>query len=325
MRGPAHHSVRAGQEEAKGTSTGESSGGQRWSGRSWGGTWLFNVCVTLLPYVGSRGAWLISFVIASCFCAVGGRGQFGMMAYWHRLRPHASRLVLHFLAFRHFASFGRILCDRLLVFQRPKDFRITVEGVRSLRDLRQRKQGCILLSAHIGNWELSSFWLNELTDSIGKVHVVMVRDDPVPVQRFVDERMRAGHTAVIDPHDGIGASLAINAALSSGDVVCMLGDRVLGEQPAVKVRFLNGTARFPVGPFHAAALTGMPILTGFLIKTGLRSYLVHVDAPWYIRLPKVRSERNAVLRDAVQRWAMRLELQVRRNPQQWHNFYDFWS
>jgi predicted LPLAT superfamily acyltransferase len=229
------------------------------------------------------------------------------------------------LAFRHFASFGRILCDRLLVFLRPKDYHITLEGVLRLREIREKRQGCILLSAHVGNWELSSFWINNLSCHSGNVHVVMVRDDPAPVQRFVDERMRAGHTKVINPHDGLGASLAINAALASGDVVCMLGDRILGDQPMASARFLNGMARFPLGPFHAALITGMPILVGFLMKTGRKSYLIQIDAPWYIRMPKHRSERQEVLNAAVQRWAKRLELQVRRYPQQWHNFYNFWS
>ncbi len=297
---------------------------QHWSGRSRGGAWLFKACVSLLPVVGARGAWLISFVIAACFSLFGGRGQFGMIAYWRRLRPGAGPALLALLAFRQFASFGRILCDRLLVYLRPSDFRIEVSGVQRLRALREQGQGCILLSAHLGNWEIASFWLHELASAVGDVHVVMVRDDLEVVQRFTDARMRGGHTKVIDPRDGLGASLAINAALNAGGIVCMLGDRVFGEQPAVAVRFLGGMARFPVGPFHAAALTGTPILVGFLMKTGMRSYLVHVDAPWYLQLPPRRSERPAALRAVVQRWARRLELQVRRYPRQWHNFFDFW-
>ena len=54
--------------------------------------------------------------------------------------------------------------------------------------------------------------------------------------------MRGRVTAVIDPRDGIGASLAINAALQAGDMVCMLGDRVMGGQPSMTVDFLGGQA-----------------------------------------------------------------------------------
>jgi predicted LPLAT superfamily acyltransferase len=298
---------------------------QRWKGRSRGGALLLRTCAALLPLVGARGAWLIAWGISFGFVLTGGRRQYGMIAYWRRLRPRAGIALLHLLAWRHFASFGRILCDRLLVCLRPKDYRIDLVGLHAMREFRRRRQGCIMLSAHVGNWELSSLWLHTIAEDVGKVHVVMVRNDNEEVQRFVDQHMRGDFTAVIDPRDGIGASLAINAALQAGDVVCMLGDRVMGGQPFLVVDFLGGKARFPSGPFHTAMMTGAPILVGFLVKTGLHDYLVEVDAPWFIRMPARRADRPAVLQAAVQRWARRLELQVRRYPQQWHNFYDFWE
>jgi predicted LPLAT superfamily acyltransferase len=145
------------------------------------------------------------------------------------------------------------------------------------------------------------------------------------VQRIADQRLRGDFTQVIDPRDGIGASLAITAALQAGDMVCMLADRVFGEQPAVEVDFMGGRVRLPIGPFHTAMMTGAPIMVGFLVKTGMRRYLVQVDAPWYVRLPARRADRGAVIQAAVQRWAKRLELQARRYPQQWHNFYEYWT
>jgi predicted LPLAT superfamily acyltransferase len=298
---------------------------QRWRGRTLGGALLFKACVALLPVAGARGAWLIAWVIAAGFVLAGGRQQFGMLAWWRRLRPRAGTLVHWMLAYRQFASFGRIMCDRFLVWHRSQDYDITLVGLHSMREFRRRRQGCIMISAHLGNWELSSFWLHTIAEDVGKVHVVMVRDDVEFVQRFVDQRLRGDHTGVIDPRDGLGASLAINAALSQGDVVCMLADRVFGDQPAVEVDFMGGKVRLPIGPFHTAMMTGAPILVGFLMKTGMRRYLVQVDDPWWVHMPAKRSERPAVIQAAAQRWAKRLELQARRYPQQWHNFYDYWA
>lgn len=301
------------------------SSGQRWKGRSRGGALLLRTCAAALPLAGARGAWLIAWAISFGFVLTGGRRQYGMISYWRRLRPRAGIVLLHILAWRHFASFGRILCDRLLVCLRPKDYQVELIGLEGMRAYRQQRRGCIMLSAHVGNWELSSLWLHTIAADAGKVHVVMVRDDHAGVQRFVDQHMRGEFTAVIDPRDGIGASLAINAALQSGDMVCMLGDRAMDGQPSLTVNFLGGKARFPSGPFHTAMMTGAPILIGFLVKTGLRSYRVQVDDPWFVRMPARRADRPAVFQAAVQRWAKRLELQVRRYPQQWHNFYDFWE
>ncbi len=286
---------------------------------------LVRFCVAALPWAGARGAWVVAWFIAAGFLVAGGRRQFGMLSWWRRLRPRAGTLVHWLLAYRQFASFGRIMCDRFLMSQRPQDYQVDLVGLDGMRECRRRRQGCIMLSAHVGNWEMSSLWLHSIAGDIGKVHVVMVRGDVEFVQRSTDQLLRGDFTQVIDPRDGIGASLAINAALSDGDLVCMLGDRVMGGQPAIEVDFMGGRVRFPVGPFHAAMMTGAPILVGFLVKTGLRRYLVEVDPPWQVRLPDRRADRPAVLHAAVQRWARRLELQARRYPQQWHNFYEYWG
>ena len=296
---------------------------QSWRGRTLGGVALFRFCLAGLPIAGARGAWLVAWIIAAGFMLVGGRRQFGMLSWWRRLRPHAGTIVHWMLAYRQFASFGRIMCDRFLALQRPHDYAIELSGIDGMRELRRRRQSCIMLSAHVGNWEMSSYWLHTIAGDIGRVHVVMVRDDVAFIQKLADQNLRGDFTNVIDPRDGIGASLAINAALTDGDMVCMLGDRVMGNQPAIEVDFMGSRVRFPMGPFHAAMMTGAPILVGFLLKTGMRRYLVHVDAPWHVRMPAKRADRQAVLQAAVQRWAKRLELQARRYPQQWHNFYEF--
>ncbi|MBA2481388.1 MAG: lysophospholipid acyltransferase family protein [Planctomycetes bacterium] len=278
----------------------------------------------MLPLVGASGAWLGSFIISGGFLLMGGRRQYGMASYWRRMRPGAGRLRILLLCWRQFASFGRILCDRLLVYRQPERFEFAVEGGDHLLGAVTAGTGCILLSAHLGNWEVSGLRLKELIKGRHEVYVVMVRDDLPRVQSYVDERMRGRDITVIDPHDGLGASMAISGALRDGHTVCMLGDRVFGGQGSIAVDFLGGTADFPLGPFQAAAISGVPIVVSFLIKTGLRSYLLRADRPWRIPLRPRGPERDAAIASAVRRWARRLELEVRRNPFQWHNFFEFW-
>ena len=295
----------------------------RWSGRTLGGRWLFTTCARLLPVVGATGARIGSYLIAAGFMATGGRTQYGSLAYWRHLRPHAGVLVHALLVLRHFASFGRILCDRFLATQRPADFTFTHRNPHVLRAAVTSGRGCILLAAHVGNWELSGLRLKKLVR--GTLHLVMVRGDDPVLQRAVDERMRGEGVAVIDPLDPLGASLAIHAALGKGETVCMLGDRLIGAQPMASATFLGAPANFPLGPFHTAAITGVPILVCFLVKVGARHYRVEVDDPWFIPLAPRGPARQRVLQAAVETWAARLERQVRRFPLQWHNFYDFWK
>jgi len=293
-----------------------------WSGKTIGGWWLFPLCARLLPLVGAAGAWILAWPIAAGFLLVGGRRQFGMASYWCRRRPGAGCATRIMLLWRHFHSYGLILCDRLLIHHRPSDFTFD-HGDHELRDrVIGGPSGCILLAAHVGNWEVSGLRLSQILSK--RLHVVMVRNDIPSVQSFSDQRMRGEQMSVIDPRDALGASLAIHAALAKGEAVCMLGDRVVPGQPWVEVDFCGGRARFPVGPFHVAAVTGAPIVVCFLMKAGLRRYRIEVDQPWLVPLKPRGQARQAELQLAAQRWATRLERQVRRYPLQWHNFYEFW-
>lgn len=297
--------------------------GKTWDGRSRGGVWLFRICAFLVPHAGTLGARLGSYLIATGFLLVAGRHQFGSLDYFRRLDPRTGTLVLWMRTWRRYASFGRILCDRFQAWLNQDRFRFVYGDPDLLRRTVTGNRGVILLAAHLGNWELSGFRLTRMATAV--VNLVMVRGDDGPIQDFVDARMRQSNVRVIDPRDPLGASLAIHTALKNGEVVCMLGDRVFGEQPWCHVDFLGGKARFPLGPFHAAAITGAPIVVCFLMKRGDRDYFLYIDPPWHIPNPGRGPQRRLTLEAAAQRWARRLECQVRRYPMQWHNFYEFWE
>ncbi len=295
---------------------------QQWDGRSRGGDWLFAICAWLLPFVGFRGMWIGSWIIGAGFMLFGGRWQYGSLRYWRHVRPRAGVIVHLMLSIRRYASFGRVLCDRLMVYLHPERYRFDYNDQEMMRSAVADRRGCILLAAHLGNWELSGFRLQKMAKR--RIHLVMVRDDHPYAQRFVDAHMRHGDIKVIDPRDPLGASLAIHAALANGETVCMLGDRIFGNQPETRARFFGESARFPIGPFHAAAIAGVPIHVCFLVKTSERSYRVELDPPWHVTLPPRGPARKQAMQALVQQWADRLEDQVRRYPLQWHNFYDFW-
>ena len=96
------------------------------------------------------------------------------------------------------------------------------------------------------------------------------------------------------------------------------------EQVASAVNLVVQQARFPSGPFLLAHLLNCPVYLVFALFTEPNRYDVHcelfADA---IRLP--RATREESVRAYAQKYASRLEHYVREAPQNWFNFYDFWS
>ena len=243
--------------------------------------------------------------------------------YWQRLRPGLGRWGCLFMAARHFWSFARILADRFLVGVSPGSIRWRSLGDQALLAGLAHREGCVLLSAHLGNWELSSRWLEHYP--VRALNVVMLMGEDPRIAAELARAMGAAPFAVIDVADPFGASLAIAAALRRGETCCMLGDRTAGTgDHTIAAPLLGGLARFPTGPFIAAAATGAVVMPTYCVKCGWRDYALFADEPWTVRFAD-RAGRQAELERAVARWARSLERMVRRYPMQWHNFYDFWA
>jgi Kdo2-lipid IVA lauroyltransferase/acyltransferase len=214
--------------------------------------------------------------------------------------------------FRHFA-----MCFADLVSTNRRQAGLArllaaVEGGEGLDTAAAGGRGTILLTAHLGNWELGGRLL--ALDSARPTHVVVAAEVDPAVQRF----LRGGPAPVrfvtrSDPT----AALGLLAALRRNEIVAMQGDRALGTRGDVSVDFFGAPARFPLGPFLLARAAGAPIVSAFCALGADRRYTITLGAPLHVVADGERA--------ALARWVSALEAAVRRHPEQWFNFFDVWS
>ena len=146
-----------------------------------------------------------------------------------------------------------------------------VEGLEGYRAARAQRRGAILVTAHLGTYEVG---LAALAHEEKKVRVVFKRD---PSPGF--EQMRAGlhrTLGVIESpiDDGIETWLSLREALLNDEVVVMQADRAVKGQKSEVVPFLHGHLRMPTGPVRLAQLTGSPIIPVFALPSGTGGYHV---------------------------------------------------
>ncbi len=296
---------------------------KKWSGRSHGGS-LGHSAVHLVARLGGPTLCYLFVLVPTIvlFLRLHERRRI-CMDYWQRLRPDLGRWGCAFMAFRQFWSFARMLADRFLVSAAPHALTHRSLGYDTLKAGATHPQGCVMLSAHLGNWELSGRFLDRY--QLGTTYLVMLQNEDPAVAEQVRAALGAKGLGVIDLKDPFAASLEIAAALRRGETCCMLGDRTVGsDDGTVSVPFCGGHARFPIGPFIAAAVTGAVVVPTFCLKVGWTSYATFAPTIWPLSLGK-RRERQQHLTAAVARWARLVEAVVRRYPLQWHNFYAFWE
>jgi lauroyl/myristoyl acyltransferase len=185
-------------------------------------------------------------------------------------------------------------------------------------------RGALLLTAHLGNWEMGGLLLER---SGVEVAVVYVPDRFKALEAFRSRyRRRAGVTEIPLRSDPL-APLPVLRVLRSGGVVAVQGDRDF-DNTGHPVPFFGETAWFPRGPARLALISGAPILPVFILRekdgprAGSGGFRVHFFDP----IEPVGDARSPEALDAiVRRTAGIIEAMVRSHPEQWYCFYPFWD
>ena len=225
--------------------------------------------------------------------------------------PRCSEREVEDLSKRIFRNFARNLVDygrfhtitdealdRLLPF---------VEHFNILEESVAKGRGVILVTGHIGNWELGALFFGRLGFKINVVTIPEGRERIDSIRGAYRTRQDI-RTIVVDGSPF--ASLEIVAALRRGEIVAMLVDRWDGTD-GVPAEFFGADRRFPRGPFILSRATGAPILPAYIVRDG-SAYRGVVDPPFFME--ETEDEPGA------RRVSASLERMIRACPDQWYNF-----
>ncbi len=228
------------------------------------------------------------------------------------------------LVFRHLHAFAENLLDRMIMWSGDDaSFEMEVHGREHLAALVREGRGGILLSSHIGSFDM----LRALSAQDGIVlNVLMFTRHAARINSFF-ERLQAGRNLrLIRFEPGtLDAAFEMRAAIQRGEFVGILGDRVWPSEHerTVSVSFLGREALFPLGPFLLQGVLGCAMLYTSCIRTGPARYraTTQVFAPAGV-VPRAEREKHA--EQQAQKYAAILEDGCVEAPYQWFNVYEFW-
>jgi predicted LPLAT superfamily acyltransferase len=224
---------------------------------------------------------------------------------------------------RHFHTFAGVTLDRVYYLTQSHDYFDThLIGIEQLHRAMDLGRGVLLIGAHVGSFDALRATSTLRPDVTVKV-VLDAEHSPIlsALLRQLNPTMAAG---IINPRqDGTAVALEIGAALESGALVTMLGDRGRPGNATVGVQFLGSLAEFPTAPWQIAAALRVPVVLCAGLYRGGRRYDLHFELIAE-QLQVERSQRQQQLRVLVQDYADRLAALLRSAPYNWFNFYDFW-
>ena len=194
-----------------------------------------------------------------------------------------------------------------------------VEGLTELDDLADRKEGCIILTAHMGNYDIAApMFASRINRTLYTVRAPerepetqQLRDAELRRQEFRNPNFRTLYN-----EDGNLLGIELARLLGEGNIVAVQGDRVIFDVSPMEVEVEPGLImRMPKGPLFLARATGAPCFPLFIIRDGWRRYRV-------LALPEVKlpPRKRGMDAEAEKIWAATILGVVRRHWRQWYVF-----
>ncbi len=297
---------------------GEASAG-RWHTHGWNREISWRLIHAVIPRVPRLLRPPIHLVTTLCCFAVMPRERRAARGNMERItgrRGMASRL----LAFRLFYNFSKFMVGYTdLAPFRPEVIERWVEGReearRVLGDLLAEGKGLIVITLHLGNWEMGLRLLARLGVP---VNVVLRPEEAEGPARYEREARTDPAIRVIEAGDSAWSGLDLLLALRRGEIVAIQGDRSYGPGVA-RATLFGAPLDLPTGPLALAQASGAPVLLVCCTIRGHFRYRFHLDGPLRV------GPREAEMRAALDDLARRIERAVRLRPTQWFNFYDVWA
>jgi Kdo2-lipid IVA lauroyltransferase/acyltransferase len=241
------------------------------------------------------------------------------------IRVITGRVKVERLVFATFYKFARNWPDVMLMIRLSGPRLEALIGRRTssrpLDDALAAGNGAILISPHLGNWELGGLGLAAMGY---RINVLTFREPDVKVNELREEvRRRRGINFIYVDREDTSPLAIIEAAncLRRNEVLALLGDRD-GSSHTATFDFFGRPAQIPVGAAYLALATGAPVIPVFVPLEGGR-YATIMEEPIFFSAG--RANRGIAIHEGTAGLLKVFEQYIRAYPDQWYNFYDYWG
>lgn len=186
--------------------------------------------------------------------------------------------------YRVFVQFALTYLDRLwhLHFGHEIDWEII--GRQDFGALQEHTGGALIFTVHSGNYDIgASLFAHKFTRPIHTVRMPEASDSLQKLRKeelCAEERREPNlHVHYNEPGGHLGMELC--RLLLAGEVVCVQGDRVMGDVAPARASIDGVTYQIPRGPLVLAEVTGVPCYSVFLSRRGRLAYRIEISQPFH--------------------------------------------
>jgi predicted LPLAT superfamily acyltransferase len=287
----------------------------QWDGKSKGTVLGYKIFVFFIKKVGIKSAYLILCFVASYYFFFLKKSNASIF-YYFRKRLGYSYFKSKRMVFNSYYTFGQTIIDKIAIGAGLKSkFTYEHDGREILIKLLEEKKGGVLISAHMGNFEIAEHFFSEI-DVNFQINLVTTDLEHSTIKNYLESITQKPSIKFILISEDLSHIFEINAALAKNELVCFTGDRYFEGVKSLSNQLLGQEALFPAGPFLIASRLKVPVVFVYVMKEPNLHY--HL----YTREAKVKHrDETGLLREYVES----VEKMISEYPLQWFNYFDFWN
>ncbi len=284
----------------------------KWSGRTKGFVLGYQVFIFLIKKLGVPVAYSLLYFVVPFYYSFLQKTRKNLYKTFKNI-PQLNSSKLQILIYRNFHNLGKTLIDNFAILTKwGSKYSYTQEGEEYLIDLIKNQKPAILISGHIGSWNIAGELLKKQK---GVVNVVMFDGEADKIKELVAKDIGESNYKVIAIKDDLSHLFKIKTAVDNGELICIHADRFLEGANTITTKLFENKIHLPLGPFAIASKLTIPYTFVFAIKKSMYKYHFSATKPQLSNDPQViANEFSQVLSEKLS-----------DNPEQWFNYFNIFE
>ncbi len=260
-----------------------------------------------------KTAYKIAVICSDIHYVFANKDRFEINANLKAIFPEKTKKELSKIRIQIFRNFAKYLVDFLRFEELNTDYirrKIIIENIHYLDEALKKGKGVVLLSAHIGNWELGGVVLALLGYPLW---AVALPHKTKQVNDFFNAQREIKGMRVITFGKAARSCLKL---LKENKIIALVGDKDFTKEAGIVVNFFGRASYLPKGPAAFAIKTGSPIIPVFMLRNPGDTFTLKFGEPVNCdsgSMERITSECKNVIEELVKKY-----------PEQWYMFKRFW-
>ena len=284
-----------------------------WEGKSKGTTTGYKIFIYLIKNIGINAAYLL-LAFVSFYYFLFNRKQTRIIYQYFRKRQKQSVLKSWINTYRNNFVFGQTIIDKVAIAAGMEDkYTYEFDGIENIHQLAKDQSAGIMISAHVGNFEVAQHFMGEFNK---KIHLVTTDEERVAIKSLLDSVMAKPKVEFIIVKDDMSHIFDIHKTIEEQEMICFTGDRFFPNIKTLEGTLLGEKAEFPAGPFLLSSRLNTPVLFVYVMRERNRHYHLYARKAEF---------KNRDAQSLLESYTQSIEKILEKYPLQWFNYYDFWK